>query len=404
MAEERSVRGWPLLWALFFLVGICLPLVDEMTGFDPTPASTENRFLAELPALPRGRAAVQEFPSRFEAYHRDHFGLRNTLLRWNRRLRLRLLGVSPVDKVMIGHDGWLFLTSNQALDYQRAAPFSAADLELWAQALTEQQRRLASRGILFLFVLAPNKHSLYPEVLPPRGRAVWTSSRADQLLEHLRRQTDLEVVDLRTILAAAKAQERVFYKLDTHWNDYGNYLAYQAVIERLAERLPRVGPPSPIADYERRQRRVSTGDLARMLGLEGEVYEMSVFLHPRRRRPRVKKAPAPTIDTAVAYQRSGNGVRALMVGDSFGIRMLPRMAEHFARLVYIPGQHVPGAILDDERPDVVILELVERHLAATRLPRVMLHALRVEARTKEQTTSAPGRIARGHDRLGTPKS
>lgn len=375
MAERRRVRGWPSLWAALFLLGICLPLVEQVAELDPAPPVNENRHLAERPRLPPAWAEIDDFPSRFEAYYRDRFGLRNRLLRWHRWLHLRLLGVSPVDKVMIGRDGWLFL-AEKALRYQRSRPFKAVDLAAWGTFLEERRQWLGERGIRFLWVLAPNKHTVYAEHLPPRGRALRATSRADQLLEHLRLHTGVEALDLRPALRAGKAREKVFYKLDSHWNDYGSYLAYHAVIERLGSDLPGL-EPVPIDAHRRRQKETS-GDLALVLGLEDELLETSVVLRPRGRRLAVPASTVPPGVGATAFERPDGRYRALFLGDSFGAHLTRRLAEHFARLAYLPGYDLPRQVLDRERPDVVILEIVERNLAASDLPHLLLRNARAQ--------------------------
>jgi hypothetical protein len=54
--------------------------------------------------------------------------------------------------------------------------------------------------------------------------------------------------------------------------------------------------------------------------------------------------------------------RAAIVGDSFMVRMIPLLSEHFSRSVYVSLVFDPDVILD-ERPDLVIEELVERRLS-----------------------------------------
>jgi hypothetical protein len=42
--------------------------------------------------------------------------------------------------------------------------------------------------------------------------------------------------------------------------------------------------------------------------------------------------------------------------------VIPYLQEHFGRGVLLPGHVVDGEALRDLRPDLVVLEIVERHL------------------------------------------
>jgi hypothetical protein len=67
-------------------------------------------------------------------------------------------------------------------------------------------------------------------------------------------------------------------------------------------------------------------------------------------------------------ERSDAGLpRAVMFHDSFGAHLIPYLSEHFRRIVYAwerPDYPVfDGALVERERPDVVIQQIVERKLA-----------------------------------------
>jgi len=55
----------------------------------------------------------------------------------------------------------------------------------------------------------------------------------------------VEVLDLRPVLRKAGEREPVFYKIDTHWNLMGGFIAYEAVLSKLSGQIPGLVPVAP---------------------------------------------------------------------------------------------------------------------------------------------------------------
>jgi alginate O-acetyltransferase complex protein AlgJ len=167
-----------------FLYMIYAPLI--MTDFSTQTvwSSTEKRRLAELPTLELKPGSLATLPSRFEAYFNDHFGYRNLFIRRYNRIMKKYFAKSPVPDVLIGKNNWLFFTeSNLIDDFVGADPFTQAELETWRSNLEHKRDWLAKHGIRYLFVVAPNKQTIYPEYLPdylaerPRPKSPTAASR-----------------------------------------------------------------------------------------------------------------------------------------------------------------------------------------------------------------------------------
>ena len=54
--------------------------------------------------------------------------------------------------------------------------------------------------------------------------------------------------------------------------------------------------------------------------------------------------------------------RAVIFRDSFVSRLVPFLSEHFSRAVYLWQNDFDAAAVEHEHPDVVIQEIVGRHL------------------------------------------
>ena len=159
------------------------------------------------------------------------------------------------EKAVAGRDGWLFYRPEvQYLIERWPAPGgSAAGPGDPLAAIVDFRDQLARRGIKLLVVPAPNKASIYPEMLCARagsaGRPVNPATR--RILSELAR-AGVEVVDLFEVFARAKAEgasarsSPLYLAQDTHWSPDGVRLAAQAVAQRLLEKGTGVVFPSTL--------------------------------------------------------------------------------------------------------------------------------------------------------------
>ncbi len=352
---------------------LLLPALDTVLHLDPTPPPQENRLLANMPAVPHSVAAALAWPGAFETWFADHFGLRSTFVETNARVRLQLLGVTPAPhrSVLVGRDGWLFYTGDFELeDYLRRKPLTPAELDAWCTGLEAQRRWLEARGIRMLWVLAPNKGTIYPEKLPGWVATPNRPGRADQLLAALRSRTAVEVLDLRPALLKAKQKELIYFLTDPHWNQRGGRVAYTEIMKRLQRWFPSAHPLTR-SDFTDTLIHGPGEDLARMIGAQRFVTEDKIWL------TRHQPARARKVDASEYQKIKGNEQaivteldnaelgRLVLVGDSFGIGLQGFLSEHFSRAVFLWWYSgFPAAPIEKEHPDVVIIEQLERLLTA----------------------------------------
>ena len=163
-----------LLIIFLFIIPISLPIVIWLGVPDKEQSVSEKREFAIQPNFPRDMKSIEAFPDLFSAYYADHFGLREYLSKAYKTLKFKL-GDSPSDDVTIGKDGWLFFGSIKELERGYNNPFdnarnsslySQVDLEKTAQHFIQLQRWLAEKGIKYIFIIAPNKHTIYFDKLP----------------------------------------------------------------------------------------------------------------------------------------------------------------------------------------------------------------------------------------------
>jgi alginate O-acetyltransferase complex protein AlgJ len=337
-----------------FLLVITLPLAVNLTGRDGADAEAENRELAAFSWTHPGD------------WFEDHFGFRSTLVRWYGETRLFWFGVSPTPTVLKGRNGFFFYADDKAVeDYVGGDPLSDQALANWRNELEKMLQWLQPHGIGLVFFVAPDKHAIYPEEMPEDIVRLGRTTRTDQLYGALKDVPG--VIDVRPALLEAKPRERLYQKTDTHWNDRGALLAYRLIIDAARAQVPAIPPAWSRDDFEPVARIVEGKDLAGMMGLKRVLREEDLALVPKRpRRAQVVEphgADPMAEEGRLVTEIPGSTLpRAVIFRDSFVSRLVPFLSEHFSRAVYLWQNDFDAEVIQQEHPDLVIQEIVGRHL------------------------------------------
>ena len=352
------------LVACFFLC-LGVPLLDFFFHIDPTSLPSENRLLAPLPPRPDGVGGLKQSFAGWDAYFTDHFGGRKALVMWHKKLKWSLYHEKKLhEDVLVGNDGWLFFSGAQMVEHARGAlQFSPPELENWRKLLQRRRDWLAARGIKYLFVVAPDKQSIYPEFLPAWLQPLVKDShtKLDQLIGYLRDHSTVEILDLRPELRAAKKLGPLYQMTDSHWNEVGAFVACEAVVRALAaKQLPGLEPLS-LEAFHRSNQVAPGGDLMRYLGVS--LTESNAFsLTPKPELPALEifiPAGEHTQDRSYAKNPQGHG-RAIIYHDSFGRYWVPFLGYQFSEANFYWKRYFDPVEIERQKPVVVINEMVER--------------------------------------------
>ena len=346
---SRAGAEWLLV--IGFLVAIWLPCVQMACHLFPSVDTLEKRKPVVAPRL--SLRASHRFLGEYGRYFTEDFGLRGNLIRWDTVVRLKLLHASPVPKLVFGRSGWIFYDSDKVpdgvtmLDFRGLAPFTPGDLVAVRSSLERQTRWCRERGIACVFIVVPNKETIYPEYLPKSVRRFVPRTRLDQVVEVIGADSTIMLIDLRGPLLRAK--NRCPYPLysrgGTHWNQLGAFYAYQAVLARLSRFFPRLRPHG-LDDFDVVVDRNSSDD--HWLGLRENV-SCRFNLKQGNSRP-----------------QAGDEIgKAVVIYDSSWDVLEPFLSLHIRRVVQ---EHVDLSrdrsrpLIERERPDLVVYEMTERYL------------------------------------------
>jgi alginate O-acetyltransferase complex protein AlgJ len=366
--EIIARRAEEIVLIAFFLSVLSLPLLG--TVFHPESTQLwDNRPLAQFPPVTAKFSDVVQFPKRFGSYFKDHFAFRGKLIKAQAVVRVNWLHVSTRPDIIVGKDGWLFYgDANSIASYTRSKPLTQSELERWKKILEARHDWLKQRGIDFIFVIVPNKESVYGEYMRDERVRATGPSRVEQLIDYLGAHSNIRILDLRPALLQSKQRYRLYHQTDSHWNTFGAFTAYRAIGERLRATIPGFHPLSE-TDFDVVKAEPYSGDLAGMLGLEGIRREDELSLKPRQplkaihRKELDAKVPADRSIPRLIYERESSDLpRLVMFGDSFGPPVATFLAEGFGRTTFFENQTVDRAVVESERPRVVIMEMVERLL------------------------------------------
>ncbi len=370
----RASKSAPasLVVVTIFAIALLLPIVLEaLHGFSADNAfirSTELRVPASFTALSRHTVASGAFQSGLEHSFDDAFPFRTAMIRAYGYAKYAWFGGTASDQVLRGRDGWLFLARDER-SYIDGQPTDAALAQLAAVYATRAAWCRTHR-IRYAFVLAPNKSTVYPGMLPDGLRPV-TPSGADRLLSMLRAQ-GVEVIDTRSAVTKDAAGGDVYSHGDTHWNGRGAYAAQRAIVAALRSSgvTQRIDPSSVHEETV-----TSTGgDLLAMSGVSGLVTNRAIEERfPSRAQPRDDPAVAAAALPPGAYNVRPFALddpslpTLVLFGDSFSEGLAPYLAESFRRSLFLHAL-IPDApsfnetLLTRIHPTIVLQELVERSL------------------------------------------
>jgi len=374
--------GQSVLIVLFLLV-LYLPGVGMMIDPPRAPAPSipaEDRELLKqgwhsgwetnrpLPKLTWRLSSVLSFPKDFGEYFRYNFAFRRDFIHWRTKLVGDALGQSSSPTVVEGKHGWLFLGEHGTIqDYRGMLPFSEQQLQQWQRALESRRDWLAAQGIRYLFVVCPDKHTIYPEHMPDEINRVHAQTRLDQLLRHMREHSDVDILDLRPALREFKSLRLCYQPQESHWNGVGAFVGYQQIARHLQAWYPDLRLIA-LSDCEIRPQENPETDLLRLQGRQDirTVMDSVRLVHGSLVKLRREVNPPRANGGVLIYSHREDApiARALVVCDSFATFMIPFLAEHFGDALFVWGGgdgFLPQDVRE-QRPDVVIQEIVERSL------------------------------------------
>ena len=336
---------------IVFIVFIWLILAFPFVGMSVrmTTQTTENKSLSDFPQLKKGESWNYEYLQQLGAFFEDHFAYRPEMVDANAMIQKKVFHYSASNQVIIGSDNWLYY-SGTLKDYMGTKVFSERQWYSLEHNLSLIQQYTEQHGGQFLFVVVPNKNSLYPENMPYFYKKGETSNLKE--LKHRMANRGIPYLDLYKVF---KNQDSIlYYTRDTHWNTKGALLGYNSLMDCLG--IPHETYKNAPAEEIKHE-----GDIDKMLfplssKPEEDIDYSSVFSYYYHNE--VTDDMDEWIETVCPQKTAA----ILIYRDSFGESIIPFIADnvkygYFSRLVpYNLSQ------IEQYNPDYVVIERAEREL------------------------------------------
>jgi hypothetical protein len=366
--QEKQIKLFPVGMTFLFITLIMLPYLDETFGLQGETTNLEKRRLRQ--AVSFDKQNWTQFPSRFDEFYNDAFGLRAFYIDLGAVVKTRFFNSSPSERVIIGKEGWVFLGKSFKLyeDYTHRNLLDADQLAIKKKVYGKRKKLHTQLGIDYYKIYYPNKHSIYEEYLPNRfiNLKIDTVSRAEQLTIYLQKQNLVKMLSVKQALLKAKKDHPTYLKVDSHWNSMGAFIAYQNLFNHIHKNHLDIKPYS-LEDFSITWKAERTGGHYGLLGIRDSKlsHELIPYFTPKKFDPqsiieiKSKGYPGKTI---IHKNRSDTtGKVALIFRDSFTNYLIPFISPHFDKTIYIWRKYDDN-IVRKVKPDIVIEGYVERYL------------------------------------------
>jgi hypothetical protein len=213
------------------------------------------------------------------------------------------------------------------------------------------QEYAESSGTAFLFTIAPNKNSVYPEYMPVFVPNSADDSNSKRLMPYLDKY-GINYADLFS--AISHENEILYFKTDSHWHNKGAALAADVILKGL-------GRKSEFFSSDFSKGEEHKGDLYEMLYPAGNHTETDYRFVPGFSYTTAKDPNGGNAINIESQSENGTG-RLLCWRDSFGVALYPYLAESFHDARFSRSATYDLIRIESEETDSVVIEIVERNL------------------------------------------
>ncbi|MGN0192958.1 MAG: DHHW family protein [Candidatus Gastranaerophilaceae bacterium] len=257
--------------------------------------------------------------------------------------------------VIKGKSNWLFLGWPESIEsYSNSRLFSQEELDSITGYLSSVNDYCKKNNKKFYFFITPDKSNIYQEFYPDRIKKISKTSKTEQLIEHLKNNSEITVIYPQSKLIRHKKESLLYWKSDTHWNSLGAYYGYEELMKYISQDFP------DIKTYKVKKFIEESHN--------GDLYEMAPGIL-RKQDKTVYKVPAvsnnlctkeQTQKEIISCNNSSQKYNLLMFRDSFSTSLIPYLSHTFKKSKYYWVYNVSPSQMEDA--DIIILEVVERYL------------------------------------------
>lgn len=299
-----------------------------------------------------------------------NFPLKSDLFNVFSTIKTDVFDTNPLhQKAIDTKNGWKFLGndfSNVLSESKAMIVFDEEELEKIKANLLHRKEWLSERNILFYLAVAPNKHTVYGDMIPIKKDDRPTKM---QQLDSLCKANNINYIDLGDQFPKENAP-RLFHKTDSHWNDIAGYYAFRSSMDLITQHFPNeTFNVFSLDDFTIETVNEPIGDLNEMLQLPKN--EEWIHLFPKYEPQAVSLDK--TLDIPFGYYKdplfyetrfksNTNDLKLMVLNDSFFGYYGKYLAENFGNSLFIWNYIFDKDLIAAEQPDILYHEIVERDI------------------------------------------
>jgi len=321
---------------------------------------------------------MKEYFQKLENFINDNYAYRDNLTKWNNTMYYHLhVSVNP-EKLLLGKNNYLFLGNywqDVITETKGKDTLSGEYTQRFLKDMETRNRFLQMKGIPFYVVMAPNKHTVYPEYLPDYIHL--SEHRFVEKLRAAEKQFTFLILEDTIKSLKKKYGDLLYNKTDSHWSAIGAFAAYCYLMNRIKKDFPLVTifqfdtSKYQILDFPR------GWGLGNMLNLKtsfddyivqlvnSKVNVDSIFLlsSDGKRKPVLWNKNVNAAEKMVIVNQM-RPFTVLFLRDSYMEKMTPFLNQTFGKCIYYHFNSEEGRefvnLVDLYKPDMVVYEFVER--------------------------------------------
>lgn len=367
MAHYTNLKkAYSIGFISLFLILISIPGFVMLCSNNTTTLTSEKRVLTEQPEF----TTLKSYTQAIETYFNDHFGLRSAIITWSNFLKIHIFYSTPKPELnQFGEEGYLFYTKKDDGIFQSFTHTNLLTEETLKHGYNNQKNfkdSLQQLGIQYVLVFWPNKHSIYPEMLPQSlsKQIRDTLSLTDQVVDYFN-LNGFPISDVRSELLSKKKEQQLYYKLDTHWNSFGAFEGYKAFCKQTYSQLGLKAFKKD--DFKIDKKQVVTGDLIEMMGVNKTfIFSDSIPEFTLIDSTKLYKRVYPdgiSFPTIITENDNAPQQKTLLVfRDSYTTALEQFLSLHYKKVIYIWSNPADFKTVNKFKPDVVISGVVERYI------------------------------------------
>lgn len=361
MKKTRVIYN--IIFILIFMALIIVPSV-LMDHEQNKSSDIDNKTLTEWPGFSMDTETIRTI----EDYVDDRIGFRSDAIYEYTKISNDVFHVMVHPLFMYGEEGHIYYKDPAYIAAYQKLNTDPEYMDKLVNYLEETNEYLESRNIKFLYFLAPDKKSIYPEYFP---KSVHVKEDEISVIDYLSQRlsnSDIEYVIPYNELLEAKKDLVVYNKKydATHWNEFGSMIGQKLLDEHVQQWFDDVKPLTESdysLSYEKRTNLDQSDfpiddDVPVYTLLSDTSQDAGAYLAAG------IKLEVPTFYAHYMNPEVTNGKRLVIFTDSYFATYEKFYNNRFSEVYYIHRQNYRYLqyIVNLLFPDAVIFETAERSI------------------------------------------